>query len=174
MEENHQDTEHHEGAAHGPAVSRRTVVILGGTALLAAALPAALFLTEPEGPTLGARHFITLLADPASAAELGEIWFRDGRPGEALPVYETRFEKRLRAHGWNPRMDMEETHSVLADAVRADYAAGRTVSVREWHLSETEADLCALAALEARRRDIPGTHSPAGDTPGDNPAPAHG
>lgn len=174
MEENHQDTEHLEGAAHGPAVSRRTVVILGGTALLAAALPAALFVTEPEGPTLGARHFITLLADPASAAELGEIWFRDGRPGEALPVYEARFEKRLRAYGWNARMDMAETHRVLADAVRADYAAGRMVEIREWQLSETEADLCALAALEARRRDIPGTHTPKDEAPGDNPEPTHG
>lgn len=41
----------------------------------------------------------------------------------------------------------DETRSLLAAQQRADFAAGRTVMVDGWVLSQTEARLCALAAL---------------------------
>lgn len=36
-------------------------------------------------------------------------------------------------------------------AVEADFGAGRVVSVEGWFISETEARLCALAAIDADR-----------------------
>ncbi|MEQ8268759.1 MAG: hypothetical protein RH982_16315 [Parvibaculum sp.] len=151
------ENEHHPHGAGGhhahPAVSRRTLLVLSGTALVAAAVPAALFLAEPEGPSVGGRYFVGLLADPAGAAELGEIWLGAGGAVATLPVYESRLSRRLAAHGWTPRLDAAETHRVLAEAVRADYAMDRLVEINQWMLSETEADLCALAALEARTGD---------------------
>ena len=55
-------------------------------------------------------------------------------------------------------MGAEETHTALAAAVRADYAAARTVAIDNWILSDTEARLSALAALVTRDG---GDHVPA-------------
>lgn len=182
MEKPDMEAEHHQdGDAHHshPSVSRRTVLVLAGTAIVAAAVPAALFVAEPEGTSVSGRYFVRLLADPAGAARLGEIRFEAGGASAALPVYETRMAKRLAAHGWTPRMDEHETHRALADAVRADYAMDRLVEINEWMLSETEADLCVLAALEARTQDIPAGDNPGGHDdgapePGDKAELAHG
>ncbi len=69
---------HHD--AHGPSVSRRTLIVLGGTALLAAAVPGALFLAEPDGSGIAAQDFVALLADPEGAAALGETWICEAGP----------------------------------------------------------------------------------------------
>jgi len=148
--EEHQSTEHH-GAAHHEGVSRRTLLVLAGTAIVAAAIPSALFLAEPETASGRAASFVRLLADPESAAHLGEVWFEKSAPGETLAVYEARLSRTLESHGWHEDMDEAETHRVLARAVRADYAANRMSVIDEWHLSETEANLAALAALAARK-----------------------
>ncbi|MGB6085190.1 hypothetical protein, partial [Parvibaculum sp.] len=67
MEHDHQSPDHPHDAsqehAHGPAVSRRTLLILGGTALAAAAIPGALFRHEPAGSGLVAADFVALLQD---------------------------------------------------------------------------------------------------------------
>lgn len=159
--EEHQTTEHH-GAAHHEGVSRRTLLVLSGTAIVAAAIPSALFLAEPETASGRAAGFVRLLADPESAAHLGEVWFEKSAPGETLAVYEARLSRTLESHGWRGDLDEAETHRVLAQAVRADYAANRMTAIDEWHLSETEANLAALAALLARKspahgeEEIPG------------------
>ena len=46
----------------------------------------------------------------------------------------------------------DELRALLATGVRDDFAAERTVRCGGWVLSATEARLCALAALDARRR----------------------
>ena len=149
---NHDD--HHDGenehgheTHHGPAVSRRTLVILGGTALLAAAIPGVLFTKGPAGSGVAAEEFLSLLADRESAAYLGRRFIAEGGAPESVIVHEKRLADALRAEGWSPGMNAEETHRALAAAVRADYAQARIVSIAEWHLSQTEGSLCALAAI---------------------------
>ncbi|MBX3489271.1 hypothetical protein [Parvibaculum sp.] len=148
MEKDMEHTEH-------PPVSRRNVVILGGTALVAAAVPAALFHRKPKGLALDTDVFMRLLADPAAAAKLGEIRFAESKPGLTRAVYETRLARRLRAHGWSPAASPELARRALAASVRADYLGDRMVAIEKWHLSETEADLCALAALVVRAQEHP-------------------
>ncbi|MEP2830810.1 MULTISPECIES: hypothetical protein [Alphaproteobacteria] len=142
----------HPGEHHAPhaSVSRRTLLVLAGTAIIAAAIPSALFLREPGTASGHAADFVRLLADPKSAAHIGEIWFEKAAPGQILAVYEARLSRKLKSYGWHEGMDAPETHRVLAETVRADYAADRMVSVGDWQLSETEADLAALAALALR------------------------
>ncbi|MBO6636331.1 hypothetical protein [Parvibaculum sp.] len=147
----HDDRGHHD--AQGVSVSRRTLIVLGGTALLAAAVPGALFLAEPEGSGIAARDFVSLLADPDGAAALGNIWIGEGGADSASIVHEKKLAEALTAEGWTPGMGAEETHTALAAAVRADYDAARTVLIDNWMLSDTEARLCALAALLARDGD---------------------
>jgi hypothetical protein len=50
------------------------------------------------------------------------------------------------------RVSDDELRALLAAGVREDFAAERTVRCGGWVLSATEARLCALAALDARRR----------------------
>ncbi len=154
------DGSHHAGAhaGHHEGVSRRTLLVLAGTAVIAAAIPSALFLSGPETGAARATDFMSLLVDPRSAAHIGNLWFEKSAPGEALPVYETRLLRKLEAQGWREGMDAAETHRLLARAVRADYAANRMVAVDEWHLSETEASLAALAALALRSPSHGGGH----------------
>ena len=170
MDEHHEHDSHGGDHAHGPAVSRRTLLVLGGTALLAAAIPGALFLAEPEGSGIVAPDFVKLLADPEGAATLGEIWIAEGGADGASIVHEKNLAAALKTHGWLPGAGAEETHAALAAAVRADYAAARTVLIDNWSLSETEGSLCALAALVAREE---GGHAPAHDEHGEE-AEAHG
>lgn len=149
------DTDHSHDHGHGhpaahPPVSRRDLIILGGAALAAAAIPAALFRRDPAALALDSDLFIRLLADPAAAARLGKIWFAESRPGETLAVYEARLARRLRAHGWSPDATPELARRALAAAARADYLGDRMVAIEKWHFSQTEADLCAMAALVAR------------------------
>lgn len=140
----------HDAAHAHPPVSRRDIVILGSAALLAAAVPAALFGRDPSVLALDSDIFLRLLADRQAAAKLGEIWFAESRPAETRAIYEARLARRLRAHGWTPAATPELAHRALAAATRADYLGDRMVAIEKWHFSETEADLCALAALVMR------------------------
>jgi len=45
-------------------------------------------------------------------------------------------------------LDASELARRMARGVRRDFASGRTVSLRGWQLSRSEARLCALVALE--------------------------
>ena len=162
--EEHHDDGHH--GSHHEGVSRRTLLVLAGTALIAAAIPSALFLAEPETSSGHTADFVRLLADPKSAARIGEVWFEKAAPGETLAVYEARLSRKLKSYGWQEHMDAPETHRVLAEAVRSDYAANRMVSVGAWQLSETEADLAALAALALREEEAPAHGGEAEDAHG--------
>ena len=171
MNTEHNSAHGDDHGAHGPSVSRRTLLILGGTALLAAAIPGALFLAEPDGSGIAAQDFVKLLADPEGAATLGEIWIAEGGADGASIVHEKNLAAALRAHGWLPGMGAEETHKALAATVRADYAAARTILIDNWSLSETEGSLCVLAALVMR--DGSG-HAPSHDEHGADAEASHG
>ena len=45
------------------------------------------------------------------------------------------------------RAELRAPRSSVEDAVRADFAAGRVIVVRDWVLSVTEARQCALFSL---------------------------
>lgn len=156
MENEHQSSDiphdaHDDLHAHGSAISRRTLLILGGTALAAAAIPGTLFLQEPAGSGIVAADFVALLEDKDGAAMLGRRWIEEGGAQESAIVHEKRLEKRMRAEGWVPGMGVEDTRAALSSAVRADYLAARTISIADWHLSQTEGSLCVLAALAAKQ-----------------------
>lgn len=132
-----------------PKPSRRQVLILSGTALLAAALPGAWLASRR--PRLS-DTLLGLLADPDAAAELGALWRADGGRPERPGTPERRLARRLRAQGWRPGLSPEATRDALAASVRADYLAARTASLAGWELSDTEIDLCILAALRLRQQ----------------------
>src|SRR5690606_40924883 len=98
---------------------RRTLLILGGTALAAAAIPGALFRHEPAGSGLVAADFVALLQDKEGAAVLGRRWIEAGGASESAAVHEKRPEQLLRAPGWMPGVGIEDTRAALSSAVRA-------------------------------------------------------
>lgn len=137
---------HDDLHAHEPAISRRSLLILGGTALAAAAIPGTLFLKEPARSGVEATDFVALLEDKEGAAVLGRLWIEEGGAQASAVVHEKRLEKLMRAEGWIPGMGTEDTRAALSSAVRADYLANRTISIADWQLSQTEGSLCVLAA----------------------------
>lgn len=164
----HEDGHGHE-AHHGPAVTRRTLTILGGAALAAAAIPGLLFTRQPAGSGVAAQAFTALLEDAEGAAYLGRRFIAEGDASESAVIHEKRLADALRAEGWSPGMSVEDTHRALAAAIRADYAAARTVSIAEWHLSQTEGSLCVLAAIALRNGE-----GDAHDAPAEAPEETHG
>jgi hypothetical protein len=95
-----------------------------------------------------ARRLTGVLRRPASAARVGRAYLR-AHPTEASA---TQLLDRLTT-GW-PERDAElerlstaQLRRRLQAAVRADFAAGRTVAVRGWILAASEARLLGLAAL---------------------------
>lgn len=97
-----------------------------------------------------ARRLTGVLRRPASAARVGRAYLRS-HPAEASAA---RLVDQLTA-GWPERGAQLERLSIaqlrrrVQSAVRADFAAGRTVAVRGWVLAASEARLLGLAALVA-------------------------
>jgi hypothetical protein len=97
-----------------------------------------------------ARCLSAVLRDPASAARVGRVYL------EAYPA-EARIESLVTGltAGWGEDQPWlgcagrEALRARLRAQVRADFAAGRTVSVQGWRLAPTEARLFGLAALSA-------------------------
>ena len=75
-------------------------MILGGTAIVAAAIPGMIFTRTPAGSGVVAEEFIALLADPESAAYLGRRFIADGGATESAIIHEKRLADALRAEGW--------------------------------------------------------------------------
>lgn len=108
-------------------------------------------LVERERRTAAAR-LLRLLHDPLGARAIGAEYMRT-RPREAtaaallnaiaqsvpggLGLLENASDRALRA--------------LLAERTRSDFAEGKTVVLRRWILSETEARLCALASVSRGR-----------------------
>lgn len=108
--------------------------------LSAAAAGAAILTVGPRvdhGPIPDLAHPELLLALGATAVrEIGEA-YRALVPAESdRASLETAIQADLRA-----------ASSSNADPVRADFAAGRVIVVRDWVLSRTEARQCALFSV---------------------------
>ncbi|SFC50680.1 hypothetical protein [Tropicimonas isoalkanivorans] len=73
-------------------------------------------------------------APSGAAAEIGRWLLAHG----VLPRNPTRLREGL---------PESRSSTALQTAMREDFAALRIVSVNDWYISETEARLCALAAL---------------------------
>ena len=114
--------------------------------LSAAAAGAALTLSswpgvdpDPSSDTHGlARPELLIALDPATVCEIGEA-YRALVPAECD---RTSLETALRG-------EFGAAHRSAEKAVRADFAAGRVILVRDWLLSVTEARQCALFSLHA-------------------------
>jgi hypothetical protein len=109
-------------------------------------------LVETEPRTLAAR-LRGQLPDPVAARAIGAEYVRT-RPGEAT----TAALVDAIAHSVPGGLDVLSTASdralsaLLAERTRTDFAEGKTVVLRRWILSETEARLCALCVSRGRGR----------------------
>ena len=81
---------------------------------------------------------LLLALSPAAVREIGEA-YRVLVPGESDRA---SLETALRA-------ELHAARSSNEDPVRADFAAGRVIIVRDWVLSRTEARQCALFSLRS-------------------------
>lgn len=140
-----QSHDKHKDAHSHPAISRRDLLILGGVALVASALPASFARLEPDHQHLQVA-LMGLLADPESAARLGTAW----RAHAALPnepgVVAASIGKRLRGFGWQEDATPEELRKALIARISHDYATNDMADVESWQLARTAAELCLLAA----------------------------
>jgi hypothetical protein len=128
-----------------PAISRRNVLILGGVAIVAGAVPASFSYFEPDSDQL-ADNLVSLLGDRKAAARLGLLWAENGgKPREPKAIAAT-IAKRLQPLGWSRSSTPEATRDAIAARIRQDYARNDMISVAGWQLARTGAELCALAA----------------------------
>lgn len=131
--------------SHHPAISRRNVMILGGVALVAGALPASFHLFEPDNGTL-ADKLMSLLTNKEGAARLGVLLMQvHSLPRETEAIAAT-IERRVQSTGWTKDGTPAELRDALAARIRQDYVHGDMVDLSGWQLARTSAELCALAA----------------------------
>jgi len=130
---------------HHPAISRRNVLILGGVAIVASALPAAFHTFEPDNGALADR-LATLLADKHAAARLGALLADAVNLPRETDAIAAGIGIRLTSVGWHRDGTPDELRDALAASVRQDYVKGDMVSLSGWQLARTSAELCALAA----------------------------
>ncbi|HEY4344509.1 MAG TPA: hypothetical protein VGN05_09210 [Parvibaculum sp.] len=126
-------------------ISRRNMLILGGVAVAAAALPASFRLLERETGSL-ADELLAMLADPAGAAVIGRQLIETSGP-EKQKAVAAKIAKRLRTHGWQPGGTPDEMRAALAARIRHDFEHGEMIDVAGWQMARTSAELCALAAV---------------------------
>lgn len=124
-------------------MDRRRFLALGGISAAALTVPAAVGWPRPPSPpeNLARPDLLSMLDDRNQVRELGRRYRsmvpeEDGREplakalkGELRPGSSTGREARLE------------------EKIRADFAAGRTVTLKGWVLSRTEARQCALFSL---------------------------
>ncbi|MFZ3035354.1 MAG: hypothetical protein WA138_15240 [Parvibaculum sp.] len=130
---------------HHPAISRRNVLMLGGVAIVAGALPASFHLFEPDNGAL-ADTLVSLLADRQSAARLGTLWAKNSSAPREPEAIAAKIGERLRSFGWSRNGTPDELREALAGRIAHDFAHNDMVSLSGWQLARTSAELCALAA----------------------------
>lgn len=129
-------------------LSRRDLLLLGGTALVALSIPASIAYLGAKGEDEIEASLLSLLADQPGAAEIGRQW--QAKTGGSMNARNValRIAKRLHAHGWRPGVEADVAHKALAARVRKDFAQNDVVDIEGWHLSRTSAELCLLAHLQ--------------------------
>lgn len=124
-------------------MDRRRFLTLGGASTLALAVPPAWGWARPplKPKALARPALLSMLGDPGRVRELGR------RYRAAVPAEDDReaLVAALQSElGSGPPFTVD---SRLEEQVRADFAAGRTVTLKGWVLSRTEARQCALFSL---------------------------
>lgn len=128
-----------------PAISRRNLLILGGVAIVAGALPVSFLALEPDNSHF-ANDLMSLLAEPEAAARLGTEWRKVATIAKEPSVIAASIGKRLNPHGWHSQGTPAELREALKEAIVRDYARNDMVSIGGWQIARTSAELCALAA----------------------------
>jgi hypothetical protein len=133
-----------------PLTRRRFLRALAGLGVLGFLTPSSLPMirrfrgrANPQAATL-----LRLLSHPGAAAVVGREYLKV-RPRESnAETLAALLHSALRLPGSRAGYgDAGDLRSVLRRRVREDFACGRTVEVRGWLLSETEARVCALACF---------------------------
>lgn len=122
-------------------MDRRQFLTVGGASAVALALPGAWCWAGPSPPqgVLAQPELLAMLGDPERVRALGR------RYRSAIPEENSR-ETLIAAL----RRDFDSeplSRSRLRERIREDFAAGRTVQLKGWVLSVTEARQCALFSL---------------------------
>jgi len=144
--------------SHHPAISRRNVMILGGVALVAGALPASFHLFEPDNGTL-ADKLASLLTDKEGAARLGVLLMQVHSLPRETETIAANIGRRLKSTGWTKDGTPAELRDALAARIRQDYVHGDMVDLSGWQLARTSAELCALAAsMTGATEEAPAEH----------------
>ncbi|MDO8288346.1 MAG: hypothetical protein Q7T44_03930 [Parvibaculum sp.] len=138
------DTSHDKHEPH-PAISRRNILILGGVALVTAALPLAFPRFEPDSHTL-VDALAGLLVDRDAAARLGREWRLKSTGAREPRVIAASIGKRLVPYGWRKDGTPDELRTALLARIRHDFEVSDMVGISGWQLARTSAELCALAA----------------------------
>ena len=128
---------------------------LGSSAAVGLASPALLAaLTGCGGPDAVAPALAGFFDDPRSAREIGREYLKIA-PDEQDP--DILVERLVVDQGREWNRLAQQSPAQLFEAVRerhlADFVEERTVLVRGWVLSQTEARLCALQALDSEPRE---------------------
>ena len=132
-------------------LSRRHVLVLGGTALATLSLPVSLVWLQKNEAANIEGSILSLLSDQPGAARIGELWIKKTGNSMNARNVAARIAKRLHAYGWHPGVDAETAHKALAARVRRDFAEGDMVEIEGWQLSHTSAELCLLATLHLNK-----------------------
>ena len=128
-------------------LSRRDILLLGGTAVAALAIPLSLTQFAHEDAAQIEASILSLLSDQPGAAEIGQLWRDKTNSSADAKAVAGRIAKRLRAFGWRPGANAEAAHKALAARVRRDFVEGDMIEIEGWQLSRTSAELCLLASL---------------------------
>lgn len=134
-------------------MTRRRLLAAAGVALPAALLPLrpwqALIDVTPASASM---RLAGVLAAGDSARAVGREYLRISPT--AADELARAVARQLAARGVAlQRADDRELRVALGRCVVDDFGADQVVTVAGWVLARTEARLCALAALEERRRD---------------------
>ncbi len=150
----------HEGEHDShPVISRRNLLILGGVAIVAGALPVSFLALEPDNSHF-ANDLMSLLAEPDAAARLGTEWRKVATMAREPAVIAASIGKRLNPHGWHNQGTPEELREALKAAIVRDYANNDMVSIGGWQIARTSAELCVLAeSLSGASTDEDAAHA---------------
>ena len=107
-----------------------------------------LFAANNESRNPLASKLVNVFQDKESAAAVGREYLRIAPvEADALKLIELICAGRPERYAELNRAGMGKVRSILLHQQREDFDKGGIVNVKGWILSETEARLCALAAL---------------------------
>ena len=127
-------------------LTRRDLILIG--ACVAAAPAGAAFYTfYIDRPDWQVHALVETLNDPTAAAEIGAAYLSTRAAPTAAPFL-ARLEEKLTSRGLTPGADITTRRAHFAELIREDFMHNATVDIEGWSLSQTEADLSALAAFQ--------------------------